>query len=134
MGVVADKFTEVHNRDVWLFAHGMSAPRAQDEMDRFGIFETFDNNSHEGNLFFTPYLMDFLGNLKVRRLFLFACHQGKYLESWYHMPMHDDVRPVRFVTGFDSSANRSSAPTALTSYFANPQNFKLDKKFSLIAA
>lgn len=118
-----------NNRHVWLFGHGWSRPRAVG-LERFGIFATFDASQGKGHLFDTSALLAFLCALNVDRLYLFACYQGKYLVEYLDNMFRIGGSRPSFITGFDSSANRSAAPDFLKGYFKDPSGYKMDRTAS----
>lgn len=111
-----------HNGDAWVFAHGIhwSTTSSGVVNKQFGIFGTPILNN-QGTLFSDTAFAAFINAVGVKRLFVFACYQGEYVQS-----MAIDIKSLEHVEGLLGPAQMMMAPTYIESYFKDPTKKQLD--------
>ncbi|XZN90682.1 MAG: hypothetical protein ACM65M_24165 [Microcoleus sp.] len=113
--------TPQYNGDVWLFGHGYSKLSSSE----FSIFATFDSQKNQGDLFDITQLLELFSSvIQPKRLFLFACYQGKYLDRYAK-----DIPSLEEAYGFTTAANRSAAPSFVESYLLSKFNTSWDNSW-----
>ncbi len=103
-----------YNGDLWLIAKGFSDQTKQFPPEyQFGLFFDFNEKKGEGfllnNLIFHNVLATFF---QPKRLFLFACYQGKYAEQY-----SQSIACLQEVHGIENTADFSQLKSTLVALF-----------------
>ena len=115
-----------YNGDLWLIAKGFSDQTKQFPPEyQFGLFFDFNEKKGEGfllnNLIFHNVLATFF---QPKRLFLFACYQGKYVEQY-----SQSITCLQEVHGIEDTADFSQLNQHLLLYFKASHSYKMPLSF-----
>ncbi len=114
-----------YNGDLWIIAKGFSDEIKQFPEDyRFGLFYDFNSKENTGLLFNNYILHRIIETFfQPKRLFLFACYQGKYLKNY-----NNSITSLQESQGIDNVANILEINEKLINYFKDSTNFSLNCK------
>ncbi len=121
--VTSPKTIPQYNGDLWIFSKGFNDEKGVFPPEyRSGMFFSFDEKKGTGFLFNNLILYGLIETcFKPRRLFLFSCYQGIYLQNYI-----EGIPSLECATGFAHTADISKANEELTKYFKDIPNYKME--------